>query len=506
MRSSLKQIFSALLAAVLLLPLAACNSNEPDAASDTPISETTSNISSETETEDPSLRKNAKDNLPDDLDLNGTTINVLAWDHMYSRYDLFGDEELSGDIVFNAINNRNNTVEERLNCVINTMLSPDPKWADFASLIQKTVSAGDDVYSIILGMGNSTIQYGNDKYFMDVSGLKYLDFDQPWWWKESIDELSLDGKTYLYLVGDMQLSNYLASGAVYFNKRLYENAIGSSDALYELVINGGWTWDKLHEYCETGSQDLNGDGELTEDDLMGSILGHSVLLGMMEYTADVRRSSRDENGYVQLDYDLERAATITQKLYNLLYETKGFRYDKDNYTKATAFSSGKMLFYIERLNQATSAELRDMEDDYGIIPMAKADDTQTEYMSLVQNAAMNVAIPVTCSNPDDAAAVLEALNAESYRSVVESFYETALKNKYSRDSYSGQCIDMIANSAKRFVIYEYTNQWANAGTLISDCVAAKNTDFASAYAKKAAACEKAMTKYMETFEKQKTAG
>lgn len=505
MKTHSRHILSVLLAALIVLPLTACNSGNSEISTDTVSPDTTASLvaETETETEDPNLRKNAKDNLPDDLNLNGASIAVLAWDHNYSRYDLCGNEELSGDIVFDAVHKRNNTVEERLNCTIDTMLSPDPKWADFATLIKKTVSAGDDVYSIVLGMGNSTIQYGNDQYFMDVSGLPYLDFSQPWWWKDSMDELSLDGKTYRYLVGDMQLSNYLACGTVYFNKRLFENAIGSSDDLYKLIIDGGWTWDKLHEYCEAGAQDLNGDGSFTEDDLMGTILGNGVLLGMMEYTADVRRSSRDENGYVKIDYDIERASTITEKLYALLYETKGFLYNANDYTPANAFSSGKMLFYIERLYEATKADLRDMDDDYGMIPMAKADDTQAEYLSLVQNAAMNVAIPVTCATADNAAAVLEALNAESYRTVVEPFYETALKTKYSRDSYSGQCIDLIAGSARRFVIYEYDSQWAGAGGLISTCVAAKNTDFASTYAKKVGACEKAMTKYMETFEKQK---
>ncbi|MBQ4043366.1 MAG: hypothetical protein IJD06_05145 [Clostridia bacterium] len=506
MKHPFKRILSALLASLMLLPLAACGDTDSGTPDTTDPAVTTPAVTTEAETTpDPNLRENAKDNLPADLNLNGAEINVLAWDHEYSRFDIAGNEDISGDIVFDAVHDRNAAVEERLNCTLNTSLDPSAKWQDFAGILQRTVASGDNTYSFMVAMGNSTIQYGNDKYFMDVSGLEYLDFEQPWWWKDSMDELSLDGETYRYLVGDMQLSNYLASGAVYFNKRLFENAIGSSDDLYKLVIDGGWTWDKLHEYCEVGAQDVNGDGIIGDGDIWGSRLGHDVLLNMMEFSSDVRRHTRDENGYVAIDYDAERAAVVTEKLYNLLYETKGFSYDKSAYTEAQPFASGNMLFYIERLVQTTEAELRDMEDDYGIIPMAKADDSQKDYVSLVQNAAMNVALPVTCPDPNATAAVLEALYAESYRSVVETFYETALKVKYSRDSYSGQCIDLIANSARRFVVYEYGFAWNNAGTVISTCLNAKNTNFASIYAKMSPAFDKLLDKYMQDFEKQKAA-
>lgn len=505
MKHSIKRILSALLASLMLLPLASCGDTGTE-PTDTTAAAATPEVTTEAETTpDPTLRKNAKDNLPADLNLNGADFNVLGWDHDYTRYDIAGNEDISGDIVFDAIHERNASVEERLNCTITTTIDPSAKWADFAGILQRTVAAGDDTYAFVAAMGNSTIQYGSDKYFLDVSGLDYLDFDQPWWWKDSMDELSLDGETYRYLVGDMQLSNYLASGAVYFNKRLFENALGSSDELYKLVIDGGWTWDKLHEYCEVGSQDLNGDGVIADGDIWGTKLGHDVLLNMMEFSSDVRRHVRDENGYVKVDYDTDRAADVTQKLYSLLYETKGFVYDKSGYTDTKLFSSGQMVFFIERIVEATSADLRDMEDDYGIIPMAKADDQQKEYVSLVQNAALNIAIPVTCKDPNATAAVLEALNAESYRSVVEPFYETALKVKYSRDSYSGQCIDLIADSARRFVVYEYGFAWNNAGTVISTCLNAKNTNFASIYAKMSPAFDKLLTKYMADFEAQKAA-
>lgn len=506
MKHPVKRTLSALLASLMLLPLAACGDTDSGTPDTTDPATTTPAVTTEAETTpDPNLRENAKDNLPADLNLNGAAINVLAWENDYSRYDIAGNEDISGDIVFDAIHERNASVQERLNCTLTTTLEPAAKWQDFASLLQRTVASGDDTYSFIVAMGNSTIQYGSDKYFMDVSGLDYLDFEQPWWWKDSMDELSLDGETYRYLVGDMQLSNYLASGAVYFNKRLFENAIGASDDLYKLVIDGGWTWDKLHEYCEAGTQDVNGDGTIGDGDIWGSILGNPVLLEMMEFSADVRRHVRDENGYVKIDYDVDRAAVVTEKLYSLIYETNGFKYDASAYTPTQPFSSGQMLFYIERITKTTGAEMRDMEDDYGIIPMAKADDSQKDYVSLVQNAAMNVALPVTCPDPNATAAVLEALYAESYRSVVEPFYETALKVKYSRDSYSGQCIDLIADSAKRFVSYEYGFHWNKCGTVISTCVGAKNTNFASTYAKLQPAFDKLISKYMDNFEKQKAA-
>jgi len=163
-----------------------------------------------------------------------------------------------------------------------------------------------------------------------------------------------------------------------------------------------------------------------------------------------------------------------------------------------------MVFFLERLRVALGDNVRNMEDDYGIIPLPKMDENQTEYKALIHNNSEYVTIPKTAKDPLMSGAVIEALCAESYRSVVEPFYESAMKLKYSRDAYSGQCIDLISASARKNVIYEYDGIFS-CGTIVSDCVVAANSNFASTFAKRKTVAEKVIDKYMANFEKEKAA-
>ena len=116
----MKKILSAVMAAALLASvITACGE-----AADTPAAQGTSadggagdtNLTAAEETE-PS-RENTPDNLPDDLDFGGATVNIIYMGSEDStHYDALG--EASGDIVYDAVYNRNISVEERLNVKLN---------------------------------------------------------------------------------------------------------------------------------------------------------------------------------------------------------------------------------------------------------------------------------------------------------------------------------------------------------------------------------------------------
>jgi hypothetical protein len=80
-------------------------------------------------------------------------------------------------------------------------------------------------------------------------------------------------------------------------------------------------------------------------------------------------------------------------------------------------------------------------------------------------------------------AVLEALCAESYRSVIPAYYETALKVKYTRDEVSAQMIDIIHDSIRTDFTFVYYASLNNAGMIYRTLVTAKSSDFISTYAK-----------------------
>ena len=54
-------------------------------------------------------------------------------------------------------------------------------------------------------------------------------------------------------------------------------------------------------------------------------------------------------------------------------------------------------------------------------------------------------MPITCSDPDMAGAVMEALSCDKYNRVLLEYFEIALKTKYIRDS-NRQMYDLIRST------------------------------------------------------------
>ena len=99
--------------------------------------------------------------------------------------------------------------------------------------------------------------------------------------------------------------------------------------------------------------------------------------------------------------------------------------------------------------------LRDMKDDFGIIPMPKLDETQKEYNAFCHDGSSSFSIPITENSPNMVAAFLEAMCAETYRTVTPAYFETALKGKYSRDSETSQMLDLIVSGIYLDIAYIY---------------------------------------------------
>lgn len=465
----------------MLLPTFVSCSDEPAPAEDTSVSTESTDTAApavETTTSEPG-RADAKDTLPEDLSLNGMNIHIHSFAN--EQYDIIGMNETSGDVLYDAVYERTCSVAERLDVNITWADSQTAKWQDFSDELNQVILAGDDVWQIVFAMGNATIQKNRDALFTDLAGAKYLDFSQPWWWAQAMEEVAFNIEERKYLVGDIALSNYMSAGAYFFNKTLYTDIFGNADDLYQTVIDGNWTYDKLKEISAGAYQDLNGNGAVDEGDLYGLRFGNPEFLKHAEFSMDVQHFYRDENGYPVIEYDVQRSQQAVEALYSLLYETKGNIYQSDNLDRSI-FPQRGTFFYARHLGEVFKAEMRDMEDDYGILPFPKLDEQQEEYHGLLHNSSNFVTVPVTAQHVDEICAVIEAMCAESYRSVVETFYDIALKTKYSRDSFSGRCIDIIRDATKKNLVYEYNGRFGS-GNIIADCIGAGNTNFSSAYAK-----------------------
>ena len=67
----------------------------------------------------------------------------------------------------------------------------------------------------------------------------------------------------MFLTGDFNLTTLCQLFVQYYNKAIYANLFGDPDTLYQTVLEGNWTIDKMSELISASYIDLDGNGKLT---------------------------------------------------------------------------------------------------------------------------------------------------------------------------------------------------------------------------------------------------
>lgn len=122
-----------------------------------------------------------------------------------------------------------------------------------------------------------------------------------------------------------------------------------------------------------------------------------------------------------------------------------------------------------------------MESDYGVIPYPKFDENQKDYITHVGGASPIMVIPLQNTSDDERLGnILEAMCEASYRITRPAYYETALKEKGTRDEESKQILDLILDSRTYDLAYISASGLA---WMIGGMIAAENDAFARQWQK-----------------------
>jgi len=84
-----------------------------------------------------------------------------------------------------------------------------------------------------------------------------------------------------------------------------------------------------------------------------------------------------------------------------------------------------------------------MEDDFGIVPVPKYDESQENYKSYLGYTIPMMFITNNTENPERTGTILEAFCTSSYDHVYPKMYEVVTKLKNARDEDSSEMIDII---------------------------------------------------------------
>ena len=394
------------------------------------------------------------DSLPDDLDYEEDEIVILS---RYREGWTSGEiavKELISEPVNDAVFERNKSVEERLNVKINSVEEITDDAYVITTKASTAVHAGTHEYDIIASACYVGVNESINGTFADMRKSLYIDFDQPWWSQGYNEVVEYQGAQFCGLSSAL-LSQYRFAFVTLFNKDLFTEV--GQPFLYEAVENGSWTLDKQISLIPLFHRD-NGNGEQDEQgDVYGLVSCDYVSTDPYWSSCMVDIIKKDENGDYVMVFDSGKLHEVGEKVLRLFYEVEGGTYDYKMETMNTEqdkiremFARGGAAMATVRILELEYDSIRGMEQQFGVVPMPKFDEVQTEYRTLLHDQFTVFSILTTVEKEegrlDEVGAVLEAMSSESYKTVRPAYYETTLRTKIAQDPQSAEMFDIIVDN------------------------------------------------------------
>ncbi len=454
----MKRTLSFCLAALLLTAsMASCGGGDTAQTVDTTgaAADTTA-----VETEEPAY-------VPATVDMGGREFHILSKmegdeSGRWTAED-FKIEEADGDVVNDAIVERNNLLEEQFNCDIVNHFEPMGNLFSYTlyGTISKLVQAGDTTYDFMMPPIQDSAKLAADGILWDLTMFDSINLDQPWWNQVFDEATSIGGKSY-YANGDISLTFMRAAYAILFSKNVLSKY--DLESPYSLVTDGNWTIDALMGMARAAAEDINGNGYMDSEDNIGMAMLYNS--GEAFYAATGVKLVTVEDGKLTWTGDSAKSLAVMEKIYQI-YDEKQTTINCDvaslmsgSYATltnvdrgATFLSTDKTLFLFGTMNNVPL--MRDMDGDFGILPLPKFDENQERYYSYVHTWSASAAtIPITAQYPEETAMFMEAAAYYASQMITPAYYDVALKTKYARDDESQKMLDII-----------YENRWCDLGNL-----------------------------------------
>ena len=394
--------------------------------------------------QDETGRNAVKDTVPTDLNFKGEVMTFFVRDDNEMWKNEMDVEKTTNDTLYDSIYYRNATVEERLGVEITQIgqagsFSVSDSWNTTLRNAVLTKSGDYDAAAIYASTGSALAVEG---LYYNVLDLPYLNLDQPWWNQTIRDELTLFDTLY-YLGGDIVVTEIANGLCLFFNKDLFNELYQSQNInLYDVVNQGKWTIDYMGQLVAGAWIDENSDGIISDGDTVGyTNNATSTSDGGMDAWIPAMgiKLTTIIDGYPELTFYDEHTVEAFEKLKELHISNPGTLCMGG--LSQTKFSVGNQLFMRSTLDAGSS--LRDMQDDYGVLPLPKFDEEQADYHTTFANTASLVVVLSTCTDTDKVGATLELMAAEAYKQVTPAYFEICLQGKYSDAPEDAEMYDRI---------------------------------------------------------------
>lgn len=421
---------------IALMLLTACASSDNKQSGN---SQTTESAASETEA------PAEPEYIYPDEDYNGDEFNILNIEPIWGFYPYLDFENMTGDILDDTVYTRNRFIEEQFNIVFVEALDT---MDTIATKIKTVILAGEDVHDAMYCRGDQIGPLVSEKYFYNLFEIPELNLKETWWDQTVIKEGSIGNDEALYFaVSDMNLIGFQGTWMIFFNEKMMSDL--GLETPYELVRSGKWTLDELQKYMKAGAN-LNGETSFAWNENGNAVYGLSsfnagaaaLLIGTGE-----RFILKDESGYPYFALETERFYAASEKIANMLavegeYHDANESNSKHHYEQM--FMSGRALMIAAEVK--ASDVFREMNDTFGVAPIPKYDEAQSDYYCIQFQQSLLLTIPVTNQNAQQAGIILDAFSYQSYKDLMPVFYDVTVSQKGLRNEESIEMLGIIRDT------------------------------------------------------------
>ena len=421
------------------------------------------------------------------VDLGGKTYKVVDFnDNRWNR-------ENNGTPYYDAWQKVLDEVEFLYNCKIELeVVSP----SELFNKLQPEVLSGGAYADIICTTQWAFGQLMGAGLMADLNDLKNVNWDNPWW-NQNIRQMSTV-RDATYAANGSFIFDAAQTWVFYYNETIWDE-LQLPDP-YELVNSGKWTVDKMREYCKKAMRDNDQSGKVdSKDDRWGVVAPggdfcRAFFLGLGGHYFDT-----NEEGRVVLGCNNQKAYDIVEKMANIMQKDKSVCTLKfENMAEyVTSFSQGHALFfgYMPGIEG-----LKDMEDDWGVMPLPKLDESQENYMSGVDHNSTVCGVTNTNdANYEEVGILMEALGRHA--TILEEIYWPDYKETYWRHTEDAE---IVANHVAKHGVYDMALIMQNCNpafispmNLVGSNAWGPGTDFASSVQAAADAISTIIDEYFE---------
>ena len=443
-------------------------------------------------------------NVPDDLDFNQLEVTFLTWEEV--SMNEFFVEDITGDTIGDQIYERNAQVEDALNVKLNFVSETcdASTFSQFVQSISTDISSGACDYDIAAGYSRAAPLMALEGLATELGEMKYMDVSNPWWAPALTEECTINDKLY-YCSGDISTNLLWMMTGTFFNKNLLDQH-GLEDP-YQLVKDNKWTLDKLIEMGAGTYSDLDGGGTSDDTDFFGHVIYNINVDGYLTSCGFIALEKNNSG-------EIVTSPTMTsQKTYDMLDKLGEWLNSpdvifKDSTKLRNVFFEERALFITDRVFIAAgkdnaSQNQEKIEFVYGIVPVVKYDESQTQWYTSVGHPFTMYAISAGVVNEqqlDACDATLELLAQKGYELVTPAVFESAMKVKYAHDNDASAMYDILRENVRFDLGRLYSKQIGDVYKVMRNEVFNNTKTFASQYKGLSRVIEKGIATISDFYE------